>query len=58
MVWRHARGLLVCPGAGRMQVGEAQGAVVVEEAPDPLVGGFAEQYHVPTTGLIGSGMGA
>jgi len=40
-----------------MQVGEAQGAVVVEEAPDPLVGGFAEQYHVPTTGLIGSGMG-
>src|ERR687897_751616 len=38
-------------------VGEGQGALVVEEAPDSRVGGFAEHYHVPTTGLIGSGMG-
>jgi hypothetical protein len=38
-------------------VGEGQGALVVEEASDPRDGGFAEQYHIPTTGLIGSGMG-
>jgi hypothetical protein len=30
---------------------------VVEQASDPRVGGFAERYHVPTTGRIGSGMG-
>src|ERR671912_1972311 len=52
VAWRRA----VARGA-HLGVGEGQGALVVEEAPDPRVGGFAEQYHVPTTGLIGSGMG-
>jgi hypothetical protein len=37
---------------------EGQGALVVEEASDPRLRGFAEQYHVPLAGLIGSGMGA
>jgi hypothetical protein len=52
VAWRRS----VARGA-HLWVGEGQGALVVEEAPDPRVGGIAEQYHVPTTGLIGSGMG-
>ena len=52
VAWRHS----VARGA-HLGVGEGQGALVVEEAPDPRVGGFAEQYHVPTTERIGSGMG-
>jgi hypothetical protein len=52
VAWRSS----VARGA-HLGVGEGQGALVVEEAPDPRVGGFAEQYHVSTTGRIGSGMG-